>query len=247
MLLAGAAIVSRNRREEPITPRFVPVNKLAPIRTGMLALAVNCCSRAVKFTTRGPVGEVVALGTIKRADIVVDAALVSVSTVLRTMNWLAYTSRVRPVAELDTLPRITSCVALPNTVAVSTRAKERPAAFVIGAYAVIVVGPLPAKAALIVSLVTLSAFCTSVATNPALVLSTRAKSAKPFVRVTSEYTYVRPPMTNSETLAAAGTPLVYVVVAHGRHENAGTPLSMLRVGASTHAPTLPELVVHVVP
>jgi hypothetical protein len=99
----------------------------------MFSFTENVCSRATKFVSVGPVGDVVAVGSTCRTVTVVVAALVSESMLLRTMNWLPNTRRVEPLALFDTLVIVTSCVARPDTVFVSTRAKVRPAACEIGA------------------------------------------------------------------------------------------------------------------
>ena len=81
----------------------------------------------------------------------VVVARVVVSIVFRTMNWLPNTKRVTPDTLLPTLLNATDCVASPLAVAVSIVANVRPAAFVIGAYTVMVDGPLTVSGELIVS------------------------------------------------------------------------------------------------
>src|SRR5215203_4341125 len=100
----------------------------------MLALTENDWSRATKLSTAGPAGDVAAFGSTHRTLTEVVVALVSVSTVLRTMNWLPYTRRDVPFTSFDIASVTTDCVALPESVAVSTRANVRPATLVMGAY-----------------------------------------------------------------------------------------------------------------
>lgn len=162
----------------------------------------------------------------------VVAALVSVSIVLRTMNWLPKNIRVVPVTLASTAEKPSICVAVPATVAVSMLAYVFPATSLIGMYTFTVVGPLVESAELMVSVGSRRAVVRSVTVNPpAAEVSTMRKSAKPRLRVTKEYKYERPACAVSEIAAEAGTPPVYSTVDHGRQGNAFTPVSVERVGA----------------